>query len=468
MKQAVDVAVIGAGHAGLNAIKEIRGATDSWVLINGGPLGTTCARIGCMPSKIAKHLAETYQIKDRLLRYGVRGSEHLAIDKEEAMEYVRDLRDTFVDLVLANTTDEMDAEHLIEGYAELLDAHRIRVGDREIQANSIVIATGARSVVPAEWEPEFGDSILTVDNLFDQARLPESVAVIGLGPIGIEIAQALRRLDIQVTGLDHGQFVARISDPDVNQAAIEILGREFPMWLGHEPQIRRAAGGGYSVRSGDREALVEKVFFAIGRPPNLERMRLDRLGVPLWPNGTPQYDPQTLKVWRHPIYIAGDATGGIANLQRAAKQGRVAGYNAVHRRPIRYRQHTEIAIIFAEPNIAAVGRRWDELDSEQVRGRTAGPPSGSTTRGRGLSSRSSLESGSGGALISRTPGPRACAEDLDIGLHRNARGRIQRPDGEGLASAVREDRDVLADELVLRGPYRWLRLSQSRAWLRPR
>jgi dihydrolipoamide dehydrogenase len=63
MKTQVDVAVIGAGHAGLNAIKEIRKVTDNWVLINGGPLGTTCARIGCMPSKVAIDLADTYSTR---------------------------------------------------------------------------------------------------------------------------------------------------------------------------------------------------------------------------------------------------------------------------------------------------------------------------------------------------------------------------------------------------------------------
>jgi dihydrolipoamide dehydrogenase len=168
MKKHVDVAVIGAGHAGLNAIKEIRKVTDNWVLINGGPLGTTCARIGCMPSKVAIHLADTYKMRDKLKRYGVSGGEALALDRPAALEHVRDLRDTFVDLVLANTTDEMDAEHLIQDYAELLDAHRLRVGEREISADAIVVATGARSVVPDAWRAEFGDGILTVDEIFEQ------------------------------------------------------------------------------------------------------------------------------------------------------------------------------------------------------------------------------------------------------------------------------------------------------------
>jgi len=365
MRERVDVAVIGAGHAGLNAIKEIRKVTDDWVLINGGPLGTTCARIGCMPSKVAIHLADTYTMRDKLQRYGVSGGEGLALDRPAALEHVRDLRDTFVDLVLANTTDEMDEEHLIQDYAELLDAHRIRVGDRNIQADAIIIATGARSVVPDAWVAELADGILTVEDIFEQEELPASVAVIGLGPIGLEIGQALHRLGVAVTGIDHGQRLSRIQDPAVNRAAVDIFQREFPLWLGDEPQVGRCDGG-FRVRAGSREVVVEKLFLALGRHPNLERLRLDRLGVPMGDHGVPAYDPQTLRVGRTSVYMAGDAAGGIANLQRAAAQGRIAGWNATHGRKRRWRTQTPMAIVFSEPNIATVGMSWRDFDERRM------------------------------------------------------------------------------------------------------
>ena len=365
MRERVEVAVIGAGHAGLNAIKEIRKVTDDWVLINGGPLGTTCARIGCMPSKVAIQLADTYKMRDKLKRYGVSGGEGLELDRPAALEHVRDLRDTFVDLVLANTTDEMDEEHLIQDYAELLGAHRLRVGEQEISADAIVVATGARSVVPPTWAAEFGDGILTVDEIFDQEELPASVAVLGLGPIGLEIGQALHRLGVAVTGIDHGRHLCRIQDPAVNRAALDIFTREFPLWLGDEPQVERCDGG-FRVRAGERETRVEKLFLALGRQPNLARLRLDRLGVPLGDHGVPRYNPETLRVPRTSVYIAGDAAGGIANLQRAAAQGRIAGWNATHHRQRRWQAHTAMAIIFTEPNVATVGMPWGDFDERRM------------------------------------------------------------------------------------------------------
>jgi len=140
MNRRVDVAVIGAGHAGLNAIKEIRKVTGNYVLINGGQLGTTCARIGCMPSKVALHLAETHNNRARGSKVGIEGGEGIRVDTAQTMERIRELRDLFVDLILANTTDDM-GDKLIEGYAELVDPHTIRVGHQTIHTGATVIAT---------------------------------------------------------------------------------------------------------------------------------------------------------------------------------------------------------------------------------------------------------------------------------------------------------------------------------------
>jgi dihydrolipoamide dehydrogenase len=364
MNKHVHVAIVGAGHAGLNAIKEVRKTTDDYVLINGGGLGTTCARIGCMPSKVAVHLGEVLQERKHYQRYGIEGAEHIKLNQETALEHVRDLRDTFVDLVLANTTDEMEDE-LIEGYAELIDGHTLKVGDEQIRAESIVIATGASSFVPRNWRASFGEDILTAENLFEQERLPRSIAVIGLGPVGIEIGQALHRLGVEVTGIEAGETIARVQDPGINQAAIEILQREFPLWLGQPAQVERK-GDGYLVRAGDREVLVERIFVAMGRRPATARLGFARLGIPTDALGVPEYDHETLRVGRLPIYIAGDAAGGIANLQRAAEQGRIAGHNACHPEPKRLAVKTPMSIVFSEPNIACVGMPWTELDPDGI------------------------------------------------------------------------------------------------------
>jgi dihydrolipoamide dehydrogenase len=359
MSDRVDVAVIGAGHAGLNAVKEIRKVTDNYLLINGGGLGTTCAKIGCMPSKAAIHLAEVFQARNQFQRYGIEGADALRVEQAAALEHVRELRDTFVDLVLANTTDEMGDE-LVEGFARFIDDRTLQVGDRVVRAGAVVIATGASTVVPADWSARLGDRILTVETLFEQERLPESVAVIGLGPIGVEIGQALHRLGVRVVGIEAGQTIARLEDPVVNQAAVDILKREFPVWLGHAAQVERE-GDGVRVSAGGQEVVVESLFVSMGRRPNVAGLGLENVGCMLDERGVPLFDPRTLQVGRHPIYVSGDAAGGIANLQVAAAQGRVAGYNACHNPHRHCEVSTPMTIVFSEPNIAAVGAPWSSL-----------------------------------------------------------------------------------------------------------
>jgi len=135
----VDVAIIGAGTAGLTALSRVRQATDSFVLINGGELGTTCARVGCMPSKVAIQVADEFHGRCRFERIGITGDETLQIDRAGVLEHIRDLRDIFVDRVLAGTTDEL-GDKFIDGYAEFLEPTVLKVNDRIIHTRKTVIA----------------------------------------------------------------------------------------------------------------------------------------------------------------------------------------------------------------------------------------------------------------------------------------------------------------------------------------
>ncbi|MCP4339426.1 MAG: FAD-dependent oxidoreductase, partial [Desulfobulbaceae bacterium] len=120
-EKTIDVAIIGSGTAGLYALSKVKPSGKSFVLINGGELGTTCARIGCMPSKSLIQAASDFSRRKILGRYGVQGHDGMEIDVNETMEYVQDMRDTFVDRVQSNSTDQMSEEVLIEGYAKFLE-----------------------------------------------------------------------------------------------------------------------------------------------------------------------------------------------------------------------------------------------------------------------------------------------------------------------------------------------------------
>jgi len=143
MTREVDVAILGAGSAGLYALTQIKKLTSNFVLIDGGELGTTCARVGCMPSKALIQVAEDFHRKSIFPREGIDGGEQLSIDYAEAMEHVQDLRDNFVDRTLNHSIDQLEEGKLIEANAHFVDAHTLETDDGDtIHARRFIIATG--------------------------------------------------------------------------------------------------------------------------------------------------------------------------------------------------------------------------------------------------------------------------------------------------------------------------------------
>lgn len=359
MTTELDVIVIGAGSAGLAAVRQVKKSTDNFVLINDGPYGTTCARVGCMPSKALIEVANAFHARYKAEAFGIRGSAHLRIDIPAVMQRVRALRDRFVDGVLKST--EALGERSIAGRARLLGPNEVAVGDRVFHARRIVIATGSRPVMPLPWQA-LGDRLLTTDTLFDQENLPARMAVIGLGAIGIEMAQALSRLGVEVHAFDSSDALAGISDPVVAETARHSLHAEFAIHSGHEVALSGTADGVH-VQAGPVEIEVERVLVAIGRKPNLGDLGLELLGVTLDQRGLPPFDRRTLQIADLPVFIAGDANADASLLHEAADEGYIAGVNAVADKPTCFQRRTPLSIVFSDPGIAVVGQRFAALDT---------------------------------------------------------------------------------------------------------
>jgi dihydrolipoamide dehydrogenase len=364
MEKQVDVAIIGAGSAGLYAMAQVKRRTNSFVLLDGGELGTTCARVGCMPSKALIQVADDFHRRLILNREGIEGGSELALNASDALEHVQDLRDIFVDKVLSTTTDHMGDE-FIPSFARFLEPNLLQAGEQRIRAKRIVIAVGSRPVVPKQWEA-FGDRILTTDQIFELEALPKSLAVIGLGVIGVELGQAMQRLGVAVTGIDQLETIGHLDDPEVNQTAIELIGKEMPLWLGHPAHIREASGGKLQVSAGERSVEVDKVLVCIGRHPNLDRVDIDKAGLQLGVDGLPAFNRNTMQIEDKPLFLAGDVSGERPLLHEAADEGRIAGINAMLDKPMAFRRKTPLTITFSDPNIVHVGQRFSELDKDNT------------------------------------------------------------------------------------------------------
>ncbi|MDH5765867.1 MAG: dihydrolipoyl dehydrogenase [Gammaproteobacteria bacterium] len=366
MTRKVDVAIIGAGSAGLYALSQVKRFTDNFVLIDGGELGTTCARVGCMPSKAMIQVAEDFHRKSIFNREGIEGSENLVLNQADAMEYIQDLRDTFVDRTLSHSIDQLDDTKLIESNAKFIAPHLLETEDgTQIQADKIILATGSSPFIPSDWK-QFSDHIITTNELFELEDLPKSIAVIGLGVIGLEIGQALSRMGVDVTGIDQKMYIGGISDDLVNSTAIDIFNKEFPLWLGHPANVSHADNNRLKVTAGDSSVIVDKLLLSIGRAPNINSLNLEAAEVTTLPSGVPVYNPSTMQTTNPHIFMAGDITGSNALLHEAGFEGRIAGYNAMQKSPVSFRQKTHIGITFSDPNIISVGQNLHQLDQATI------------------------------------------------------------------------------------------------------
>jgi len=373
----VKVAIIGAGTAGMAAYHEVRKATERVALIEGGAFGTTCARVGCMPSKLLLAPAHARHHLSLLPAFGI-ASDAGKVDGHAVMQRVREERDRFVGLVKASV-EGFDHGHVVRAHAAFADAHTLHLSAasdgttpafERIRADRIIIATGSRPQIPDSLRAA-GDRLLVNDDLFEWRDLPASVAVFGTGPIGVELSQALHRLGVRVHlfGIDGG--IAGVSDPVVRDAAIRILAAEIPSTLNARDVRVERDGDRVIVHFTDdrcvRSERFEYLLAATGRIPNVDHLALENSGLALDARGVPRFDPQTLQAGDSHVFIVGDANADRPVLHEGADEGYIAGKNAtIFPEVYRHTRRTPLGIVFCDPQAAFAGQTHSQLTADKV------------------------------------------------------------------------------------------------------
>ena len=354
-----DVAVIGAGSAGLAAYRAAKAAGKRALVIERGPYGTTCARVGCMPSKLLIAPAEAAHDIGRLGEFGLALEGRLRVDGHTVMARVRRERDRFVGFVTQGV-DAIDDADKIRGSARFVDSTTLVVDEHlTIGARSIVIATGSSPAYPSAWRA-LGERVVTNDDVFDWIDLPRSVAVFGPGVIGLELGQALHRLGVRVKIFGRAAGIGPLADPALIVYARDALGAELDLVVDAYADV---AGDGDEIvvtyRAADGSSRVERFDYllaATGRAPNIAGLGLERAGIALDANGVPLFDRTTMQCGDASIFIAGDANHDVPLLHEAADEGRIAGANAARfPRVEAAMRRAPLSIVFSDPQIAVVG-----------------------------------------------------------------------------------------------------------------
>ena len=360
-----DVVVIGAGTAGLSAYRNAKQFTQNVLMIESGPYGTTCARVGCMPSKLLIAAAEAAHSIEMAPAFGVHSSKPV-IDGKAVMARVKSERDRFAGFVV-EAVDEIPSEDKIRGYAQFLDANRVQIDEHTIiTAKRFVIATGSRPSYPGVFN-NFGDRLIINDDVFDWDDLPESVAVFGPGVIGLEIGQALHRLGVKVKLFGVGGAIGPLTDPVVKDYANTVFAEEFYVDTDSNVSDMKQVGNKAELTYTDKQGVkhteqFDYVLAATGRVPNTDKLGLENTGIELDERGVPLADAHTMQCGNSHIFIAGDASNMIPLLHEASDQGTIAGQNAGRYPHVRAGlRRAKIAAVFSDPQIAMVGESFKEI-----------------------------------------------------------------------------------------------------------
>ncbi len=367
MKQLqADVVVIGGGTAGMGAFRNARFHTDNVYLIEGHAFGTTCARVGCMPSKLLIAAAEARHHALHTDPFGIHlDKDSITVNGEEVMKRVKSERDRFVGFVVSDV-EEWPADKRIMGNARFIDEHTVQIDDHtQIKADRIVIATGSRPVIQPQWEA-LGDKLIINDDVFSWDTLPESVAVFGPGVIGLELGQALHRLGVKTEIFGVGGSLGGITDPVVLAEAKAIFSEELPLHLGVDPaktEVKLNQEGKVEVHwvcGGERGVYTaDYLLAAIGRRPNVDKIGLENLSIELDERGVPKAHPLTMQTSIPHIFIAGDASNQLPLLHEASDQGKIAGDNAgLYPNIANGLRRSPLGVVFTNPQIAIVGLRY--------------------------------------------------------------------------------------------------------------
>jgi pyruvate/2-oxoglutarate dehydrogenase complex dihydrolipoamide dehydrogenase (E3) component len=363
-----DVIVIGGGAAGMVSSKLARGLGKKVAIIEQGKLGGECTNYGCVPSKALIKAANVYHRMVSLDApdYGLSAKSRAEIDRSRVMEHVREVVRKVYEGHLPGVFEKLGID-VIFGSPAFVDDHHIEVTGRKLSAGSFLICTGSSAFVP----PIDGmDKVpyLTNQNIFDLEKLPESTIVLGGGPIGTELAQALNRLGVKVTIVEMGEQILIREDRELRDILGQKLTAEGMTILTKTKAVKLSHDKGsifLTVESANKETgfvEAESLLAAVGRKANVEGLRLEKAGVDYTPKGIKT--DNTLRTSARNIYACGDVVGPYQFSHMAEYQARIAARNALF--PLKKRANYEhyIWCMFTDPELAHAGLTEEEAQEK--------------------------------------------------------------------------------------------------------
>lgn len=364
IKYDFDVAVIGGGAGGLFAASVANGLGAKTCLIEKKRLGGDCTWFGCMPSKALLKSAQSANLVRRFPEFGLNPQGNSALNPSKVMSHVRDV----VREIATHHPPELFQARGIKvlfGSPRFIGGKAIELNNQKLSAKKFIICTGSHPVVPP-IEGLKNINYLTNENIFDLDKLPESLIVLGGGPIGVELSQGLSRLGVKVFIVEMMERIlfredkeaAQILENKLKSDGIEILtGRKAVKFIQREGRVFCVLEGKDRIQ---QEISAENVLVAVGRSPNIEGLDLEKAKVEYAKTGIKVNT--FLQTSNKDIFACGDVVGPYLFSHVASYQAQICVRNAIFRRLAWQKVNYENVswATFTEPELAHLGLTEEE------------------------------------------------------------------------------------------------------------
>lgn len=347
-----DIVVIGGGAAGLTAAFTANGLNKKVALIEKEKLGGECTWKGCVPSKALLKSARVVHQTKEADKYGVKTS--FEVEPKKVMDYVHSVQQEIYQKENPEVLQEKGID-FIASKAEFIDEHRLKVGEKIISADKIIIASGSSPLIPPIEGIE-GVSYLSNENLFKLEKLPESLLIIGGGPIGIEMAQAFNRLQVEVHLVQRSDQILKKEEASFSESLSRKLTQEgVNLLIGYEAvklEEKDKIELTVADSNGNRKQIKgEKILVAAGRKANIENLNLDKIGIKTSSQGIVTDKKMRTNIAH--IYACGDVVGPYRFSHISYQEAMTAAVNAVS--PISFKKisyENIIWVTFTDPELA--------------------------------------------------------------------------------------------------------------------
>lgn len=348
-----DICVIGGGSGGLSVAAGASQMGAPTVLIEGGEMGGDCLNYGCVPSKAllaASHHAHAWT---QAAPFGITATAP-KVDFPAVADHVRNVIDEIAPVDSQERFEGLGVT-VIRDWARFIDERTVEAGGQRIRARRFVIATGSSAVAP----PIPGlDAVpcLTNETIFDNREQPEHLLIIGGGPIGLEMAQAHRRLGSRVTVLEAFRAFGK-DDPELTAIALRRI-RADGVDIRENVKIEAVEPGPVIVLEGGERIEGSHLLVAAGRKANVERLNLDAAGIEHSGKGI-QVDAR-LRSTNRRVYAIGDVAGGLQFTHVAGYHAGIVIRNMLFRLPAKAKTDAVPWVTYTDPELAWVGAQEEQ------------------------------------------------------------------------------------------------------------